>query len=128
MNIENNKLIAEFMGCIIKDENGNLPTESSQHKLFVEEEWDKLNVCSPYSPNGVEYHTSWEWLIPVVEKIESLNVVCFEKNLQEEGDYQCLFTKGNDIFICHYADTSKEATYKAVVEFIKWYNETRNIN
>ena len=122
---ENNKMIAEFMGLIIRDKEGNLPTCSLQHKLFVREEWDKLYLASPYSPNGPDYHKEWNWLMPVVEKIESLSIVSFEKNLQEEGDYQCLFTKGNDILICHYADTSVEATYKAVVEFINQYNKNQ---
>tara|TARA_R110000823_G_scaffold147498_3_gene277983 strand:+ start:192 stop:491 length:300 start_codon:yes stop_codon:yes gene_type:complete len=96
MSRENNKLIAEFMRV------------------------DQVDVDTWLDKNEeLNYNSSWDWLIPVVEKIESLSIVCFEKNLQEEGDYQALFTKGNDIFICHYADTSIEATYKAVIEFIK---------
>ena len=96
MSKENNKLIAEFMRV------------------------DQINVDTWLDENEeLNYNSSWNWLMPVVEKIESLDIVCFEKNLQEEGDYQALFTKGEDIFICHYADTSIEATYKAVVEFIK---------
>jgi hypothetical protein len=123
MNIENNKLIAEFMGCkLIGTEKDNIyyiPQHSERRLLYK----GLVNESIDFKPSQMKYHESWEWLIPVVEKIESLNVVCFEKNLQEEGDYQCLFTKGNDIFICHYADTSKEATHRVVVEFIKWYNE-----
>lgn len=93
---ENNKLIAEFMGV------------------------DPVDVDTWLDKNEeLNYNSSWDWLMPVVEKIESLDIVCFEKNLQEEGDYQALFTKGSNIFICHYADTSIEATYKAVIEFIK---------
>ena len=96
MTRENNKLIAEFMRV------------------------DQVDVDTWLDKNEeLNYNSSWDWLMPVVEKIESLSIVCFEKNLQEEGDYQALFTKGNDIFICHYADTSIEATYKTVVEFIK---------
>ena len=96
MSKENNKLIAEFMRV------------------------DQIDVDTWLDKNEeLNYNSSWDWLMPVVEKIESLDIVCFEKNLQEEGDYQALFTKGEDIFICHYADTSIEATYKAVVEFIK---------
>jgi len=98
---ENNKLIAEFLG---KDH--------------------ELNQCI----SAPQFHEEWNWLMPVVEKIESLSIVSFEKNLQEEGDYQCLFTKGNDILICHYADTSVEATYKAVVEFINQYNKDESID
>jgi hypothetical protein len=134
MNIENNKLIAEFMGNTpsfsvvdISDYQGDhvLSTGLSKEAANADKSHydERFSIDSEIIKDELKYHTSWDWLIPVVEKIESLNVVCFEKNLQEEGDYQCLFTKGNDIFICHYADTSKEATHRVVVEFIKWYNE-----
>ena len=100
--MNNNKLIAEFMGA------------GCDKKTFF------ITGKKVYF-----YDTSWDWLMRVVEKIESLGIVSFEKNLQEDGDYQCLFTKGSDILICHYADTSLEATYKSVVEFIKTYNDER---
>jgi hypothetical protein len=99
-----NRLIAEFMG--LKEHEGSyyLP-------LYNSGDW--------VPDVELEYHTDWNWLMPVVEKIESLGLVCFEKNLQEEGGYQAIFTKGYDILICHYADKSIDATYMAVVEFIK---------
>ena len=121
---ENNKLIAEFMGCIIRDENGNLPTESGQHKLFVKEEWDKLNVCSPYSPNGVEYHISWNWLMPVIDKIDKV----LDDNVLFKIEYNHAFiedVENYNIIIDIMANSRLEATYKAIVEFIKWYNENK---
>ena len=105
---ENNKMIAEFMGIVYPKLDNVIVIDN----VVIKED-------------DLQYHKSWDWLMPVVEKIESLSIVSFEKNLQEEGDYQCLFTKGNDILICHYADTSVEATYKAVVEFINQYNKNK---
>ena len=105
--MNNNKLIAEFIG----------------YDIITEAEKDKFPTV--LTTKDVKYDTSWDWLMPVIDKIESFGIVAFEKNLQEEGDYQCLFTKGYDILICHYADTSLEATYKAVVEFIKTDNDER---
>ena len=112
---ENNKLIAEFMG--LKDGDKYLSPSL--------EETESIGLGMYVDSDEMRYHTSWDWLMPVVDKIESLSMVSFEKNRQEEGDYQCLFTKGNDIFICHYADTSVEATYQAVVEFINEYNKNK---
>lgn len=63
------------------------------------------------------YHSSWDWLIPVVEKIESLNhpvyinsnnCVIYEKVGRNHG-----------WFIDNYADTKIEATWISCVEFIK---------
>ena len=92
-NIKDNKLIAEFMGSNL---NG---LESWQY----EEE--------------LQYHTSWDWLMPVVERIESEGYT-FEKNKQSEGDWQCLIVRGYDIVYQEFADLSIDATYRAVVRFI----------
>lgn len=92
---ETNKLIAEFMNC-----------ENSQA-------W-KL-IPSPYE-------CDWNWLMEVVEKIESL-----------DGNIHIC---NNDVFV-HFPKRCRklirvngerlkinriEAVYKACVEFIKWYN------
>ena len=103
--IENNKLIAEFM----------------------------LNKIVPQSWTW-EYHKSWDALMPVVEKIESIEdsnlpylsysqnnfCVSIRNGFCEiiSGDFLMDF----DEFSRH-SGTKIEATYNAVVEFIKWYNE-----
>ena len=70
------------------------------------------------------YHHSWDWLMPVVEKIESLNSICLIKNHWcniKTTDFDSVNIKGfSTLKIC---DTKIEAVYKAVVEFIKWYNQ-----
>jgi hypothetical protein len=104
---ENNKLIAEFMGLIIRDEEGDLPVSSQQHKLFIEEEWGKLDICSPYSPNGVDYHTSWDYLMPVVEKIGKEVAPHFDEIV------------GLGLL------STRNQVYRAVVEYIKEYNKKK---
>ena len=75
--------------------------------------------------NGVNYHCSWDWLMPVVEKINTIDNFkycfeikhCFCRVTQARciaKDYQILSTQGNGNF---------QATYKAVVKFIKWHNK-----
>jgi hypothetical protein len=104
---ESNKLIAEFMGLIIRDKEGNLPTSSQQHKLFVAEEWDKLYLVSPYSPNGPDYHKSWDYLMPVVEKILDIS-------FQDENDAE-------DFYSIRDCIPDINHTHKAIVQFIKKY-------
>lgn len=98
---EDNKLIAEFMGF----------------------EWYEIN--KPYiavrEPNGGVKHfrTDWNWLMEVVEKIESINFILPK---QEYGQYKAMKIK--DALIMKYKDLTKiEAVYNTCVEFIKWYNE-----
>jgi len=120
----NNKLIADFMGLdIISLEQFLVGTQSTIDRIKIGRKDFICPMIEGYLLEQLQYHKSWDWLMKVVDKIESLGIVSFEKNLQEEGDYQCLFTKGYDILICHYADTSIEATYNAVIQFINYYNK-----
>jgi len=89
---DQNKLIAEFMGYQLKG-----------RKLSDE----------------MIYDTSWDWLMPVVEKIE-------------EHGYDVIIRKDNVEIMCENVrdiecfNTGKHiTTYQAVVEFIKRYNETK---
>ena len=107
--MKDNKLIAEFMGY-------DISTIVSNGVEVVEFEDADVRV------EDLKYHTSWNWLMPVVDKIEDEGYG-FERNKQEDGDWQCLIVKGYDIIHQTFADCSREATYKAVVEFIKEYTK-----
>jgi len=68
--------------------------------------------------NDLKYHTSWDWLMPVVEKIESLSgtTVLIKRIGCEIIMYGKTISKQT-------SDTKIEAVWLAVIEFIKWYNE-----
>lgn len=81
-----------------------------------------------------EYHSSWEHLMPIVEKIESLNLIIREVEHEfwvdiygtecDINDYECGNSEPSyNINICHNEDTKIKSTYKAVVHFIDWYNK-----
>lgn len=94
-NIEtNNKLIAEFMG----------------YDIIMEAEKDKFPTV--LTTKDVKYHTSWDWLMQVVEK-------CLIG--EAEHDEEISHTIIANIYegICNQDIPS---THKAVVEFIKYYN------
>ena len=95
---ESNKLIAEFM------------------------DYPDLGNKGDFS--YLKYHSSWDWLMPVVEKIEGEPHLCkviIETNYcrVERNSGEHILTMGSQNL------TKKEATYKAVVEFIKWYNKQK---
>jgi len=58
---ENNKIIAEFMGM-------------SYYEKFLFEGWYKNNEHNQRVCNyeDLKYNSSWDWIIPVIEKIESI--------------------------------------------------------
>ena len=122
--LENNVLIAEFMGA----EKIQYPAPIyGIYKFPVSPDKKHTKMDAIY----FEYHTSWDWLIPIVEKIESLNeIVSIENN-------SCIIvnninTEAHEWFTTMHnknIDSGKiskiEATYYAVVEFIKWHNKNK---
>lgn len=64
-----------------------------------------------------KYHTSWDWLMPVVEKIDKLfdeeSDNWMNKILDED------FPRITDLKIT----TPREYVWDAVIQFIKWYNQ-----
>ena len=120
--IENNKLIAEFMGVFDKIlSTGNIHSWSDAPFYYTTEDTREkvIKNISKYS----KYSKDWNWLMQVVEKIE---------NLSKEGEtYMFSITKfsarvtykGSRIVDLPIDNTKIEAVYNACVEFIKWYNE-----
>ena len=107
--IENNKIIAEFM-------NLNL------YKSF----WYKSNIATEKQickENNLKFHSDWNWLMEVVEKIESLGYRI------EIVKHICRIYLSNKETIIISENTPKiEAVYNACVEFIKWYNNQNKVS
>lgn len=124
--LESNKLIAEFMGAKY-DKDTRFP-------MHQDDLWLPIHGICNYTTIEVgrgktlRYHNSWDWLMPVVEKIESLlpddSIVTIEYK-------DCLIPILNDQepFTIHTnRDTKLEAVYYAVLQFIQWYNQqNRNV-
>jgi hypothetical protein len=100
---ENNKLIAEFM-------------QSIEDGLYL----DGLYFYEGrYYDTNMEFHKSWDWLMPVVNKIRSVDC---EFDIEQIGvcDWG---DENNPTYISHY-EFDLDLTYNAVVEFIKQHNES----
>ena len=94
MTTENNKLIAEFMGGYTPYERFGDSTEYYYRGHYVTLE-------------NMKFQTSWDWLMPVIEKIYK------ERGLDDEI---VLMIRDS------VAELNIESTYKFIVEFIKEYN------
>lgn len=109
--MDNNKLIAEFMG--IESDNAKM-----RGHLY------ECPVTAEYVSN-LEYDYSWDWLMPVIEEIEKIGYT-FEKNYQPiDKDWQSLIVKGNDILYQQFNDDSLKSSYDVVVNFIEDYNKIK---
>lgn len=112
----NNRLIAEFMRlpkvpCNIGTEDGHF-NEGYKHP----------KVAVPIIPSGMQYKYSWDWLMPVVEKIEEYGYDFIASKRRATLTYDANFMDevNNDVVYVEDCKDRKEATYKAVVEFIKY--------
>ena len=85
---EKNRMIAEFMG-------------HKGYEIF---------------PIDAKYHTSWDWLMPVVAKIAQASF-----NHVELGERIIHVESG----FLYGGSMSIHRIYKRVVEFIEWYNENK---
>lgn len=120
--ITDNELIARFMGGVSQKATSycisDYPNELPLHIL-----------------KDLKYHKSWDWLIPVVEKIE--DVKTNGKRVIRAGANVTIYYKAciikfepdedggdeNEEFACQTkGETKLDAVYKAVIKFIKHCN------
>lgn len=98
---DGNKAIAEFMGAtpcklMVKSIGEMDGYECDEWKLAIDE---------------IEYHTSWDWLHPVIDKIKdiSLSELVYEKHISEIDVLNLYIT------------TPIKNVWEQVIYFIQWY-------
>jgi len=107
---DNNKLIAEFM---------EFPTHTDVvddrtiayyvgESIIWTDNTENENDYDVFHPEDMQFHLSWDWLIPVIHK-------CFD--VAEDGDM--------DDIMHHLQVADRKPTYRAVIEFINQYNKTK---
>ena len=107
--LENNKMFAEFLGyCQLHPD---YPTTTYWYK----KDYQPLTILL--------FHSNWDWLMRVVEKIESLGYTVTIAGVM------CKVTKvldlENSIVSYVLGDKSRklELIYTTMVEFVKWHNK-----
>lgn len=116
--LEGNKLIAEFMGGIYSEnaKAWGFGDARIEHKeLVVRGKLYKNLVWAKKFEKDLKYHSSWDWLIPVINKIYESDWYYKWKDTSGQFEKEVFI---NTKFI--------ETTWEQVVEFIKWYNENKN--
>lgn len=104
--LEGNKLIAEFMG-------GELLEGRQNNVFWFKEHHHVLTAHKAINQHAFKYHSSWDWIMPVVEKINASHTVKIKNNtcsirlIVEETTESTLI----------------KSVWKVVVEYVKYYNE-----
>lgn len=121
-----NELIAEFM---------EIPKLEDYKGIMWDFQKTGKQIYSIRS-NELGYNRSWDWLMPVVEKIEQLHdasylcrivsrrCIIYDTNIANQASvYQ---GSGEGIISASInQDLKLIACYKAILEFIKWYNSQK---
>ena len=111
---ENNKLIVQFMELKPIKVNTDFYALAKNHVHVTGKNTDI--VISGFS-ECAKYNSDWNWLMEVVEKIESIKgTQIFINGISCE-----VMFKGK--VISKHFNTKIEAVYNACIEFIKWYNQ-----
>lgn len=143
--LNGNKLIAEFMGAILKN-GSSFHLLNNTYDLWL----PVFGICrydTIESGKGriLEYHKSYDWLIPVIEKIKNLrSVVIYGMYREPEGEKVDIILHRLDLSfqyctikieygrrfktITRYYDKDggmKNSVYLMVIEFITWYNKNQ---
>ncbi|MCK4822809.1 hypothetical protein KA005_44010 [bacterium] len=101
---KNNRLIAEFMGLEV--------VLLSRHNNLLIKKYDTEEF-----PTSIDYHCSWDWLMPVVEKIELILSKSDVPNYYSAEGYKYWIDRFKNSFLY------KETLYEISIEFIKQYNK-----
>lgn len=134
-----NKMIAEYMGYRMENRRYRYENFKSSDESYWE--WttgdivcdeNGIGLCNGefepfFSLEDIPFDEEWDWLMPVVEKIELTHDVMIIKNT-------CLINKDKyDNFTAWTAyagepnpsENKIEAVWYAVVKFIEWYNQNK---
>ena len=130
--IENNKIIAEFLDWEFDDLSETFETPFL--KLVEPQAFGDEQFSCKLQDFELEFHSDWNWLMSVVEKIENQYRSKFSKNT-----FPCVSISSICCKISFYGNyeevianivrpTKIEAVYDSCIEFIKWYNEQNKNN
>jgi hypothetical protein len=121
---DNNKLLAEFLGWHSKKINITASRPKGEGIELYLKEVTEYN--REFIEDELKFHTDWNWLMQVVEKIESLQFQSNNDVFKVVIDYgMCtIYNMINNLeTIVNVSKSTKiEAVYNACVEFVKWYN------
>ena len=108
---DKNTIIAQFMGLENHFKNEGVTKVFINENEYIQN-WECYDTETEnlITPIEMKYHTSWDWIIPVIEKIQ-------DKHLENpELDYKYV----DEIKL---AVPNIQEVYYLVVEFIKIYND-----
>lgn len=118
---DGNKLIAEFMGYVLHSSfDGDMTYWNHGDKYFKPKAVIRLD-----KGEVLEFDTSWDWLMPVVEKIERIEGVIVDIH-REATKIKFYISDIKEWSTTKWDQEDKiKHVYQAILEFITWYDSTK---
>lgn len=114
--MDGNKLIMIFMGGLVGSSTKYPTGEYVIHSIHLNEK--QVNDFE----NQVRYHTSFDWIMPVVEKIESLGYTV----IIHHGSCYIQCNQTNRIInTAEKFETKIASIWQAITSFIQYYNSLK---
>lgn len=122
--IEGNELIALFMGAFIMSSSTTAEGVKTINSLSID---DRASSIPSYDfATKLKYHSSYDWIMPVIEKIEALGYdIQIAKGYTDVMFYYFGAKQMGHQLACGEGKSKLENTWSAVVDFIRWYNLNR---
>lgn len=133
---EGNRILAQFMGgTVVSSEKYEMPHGSNSEVVI--EKWGGLSGIPSHDQElaaiGIfRYETSWNWIFPVIDKIESLGF-CFSihrrgiqitKFYEDHRGFEATDLIIDEDFLDDYAGEAKRfAAWDCCVSFVDWYTK-----
>ena len=128
INIEEaNKLIAEFIGYPYFLSDSGVDSWGDDDV----ERWE-IGIDIYCKIDELEFHSSWDWLMDIVDKIERLGydtLISKGYAISNYGTYYveigkdfCTGEEHKEVILSYLTKSKIESVYLAVITFIKWYN------
>ena len=122
--MENNKLIAKFMGFSTQSDAVDERTLAYYvgDSIINADNTNNENEDNVFHPEDMKFNSSWDWLMSVVERIENFGyefiIVESRCYLKHNTDHSI-----EELFHIETIGSKIDTTYKAVVKFINNYNK-----
>ena len=140
--IESNKLIAEFMGAkntpiiggeVLHPISGHIISYKNEIYQADFNTVEGINNIPPserkryfrYFEEDLKYHSSWDWLMPVVENIEGIGADILIGRMFCEIKFRFPLSPEKEFDVRIVSGIKMNAIHGAIIEFIKWYNQNK---
>ena len=134
MKVSDKGLLAVFMGATPEQWYSEVQGMTGVHYVFPKEDKVFPDNQRHHSEAGLKYDTDWNWLMPVIDKIENLNrnkeqisnnTLFYTFNIYHNlcYVYSCGAFPGSTQICKHNENDKIISAYKCVIDFIKMYNE-----